>query len=81
MKYGFSNIVAVIQGPHVLQRQITDAFFFSFSIPLLILVFTSLLKRFRNPTSRRQLFIAWSIFIIGLEALNHFSTRPALNAY
>lgn len=63
------NIPVLLDHPRALLGFMAEAYGGSLLLPTLHLGFASMFKSKRNATSRRRIFIGWSVFIVGLTLL------------
>ncbi len=76
--YGVIFSAVLFDHPAVFMEYLAQAFGGSFVFPLAHVGLASIFKSKRNPSSRRRIFIGWSIIIIIVALLTLASGTPRL---
>jgi len=72
------KIATVLNHPQVLSELMAESAGASLSAPILHVAIASLFKSKRNPTSRRRIFIGWSVLIIAVGAISLWTKSKGL---
>lgn len=70
--YGVNGFKNIFGEPVVFRHYIAQAIGGSIGLPALNVALVSLFKSKRNSSTRRRIFIGWSIVIIALQVLSSF---------
>lgn len=69
------RIATVFKHPHVLSELVAESLGASLFFPIAHVAIASLFPSMRNPSSRRRIFIGWSIFIMALGAWSLWNSK------
>jgi len=70
--HGFHNISKIFGYPELFRNYIAQAIGASVLIPAINVAIISAFKAKRNPSTRRRVFIGWSLVIIAAQLLTKF---------
>lgn len=70
--YGFHNISKIFGYPELFRDYIAQAIGASVFLPAINVAIISVFKTKRNPSTRRRVFIGWSLVIIVVQLLTGF---------
>lgn len=76
--FGYSNIGYIFRSPAVLQDYIARSFGGSLGLPAIHVAIASIFRSKRNNSTRRRIFIGWSIAIICVQLLTIVTTYQSL---
>jgi hypothetical protein len=76
--FGYANIGYIFRSPAVLQDYIARSFGGSLAPPAIHVAIASIFKSKRNNSTRRRIFIGWSIVIICVQLLTIVTTYQSL---